>query len=311
MRRSPLILALVSLLLVVAGACNSAVERDGSEVRVVASTALIAEFASTVAGDDAIVVGLIPAGVDLHSFEPAPGLVAAIAQADLVLVNGHNLEEGLLEVIEQNVSDGVRIVAVSDGIERLLAGGHDEAEHDEADDNERDGVDPHLWLDVRNAIHYVEQTRDALIEVDSAREGGYEERAAAYMEELEALDAELVGWLSLIRGDARQLVVFHDAYGYLAAAYGLEVLAAVLPAGAQQDPAAGRVAELIELVRESGVRVVFAEPQFNSTVLDRIASEAGVQVRPLYSTFAGDVDSYIKLMRANGESLGAGAGIVR
>ncbi|MBT5773508.1 MAG: zinc ABC transporter solute-binding protein, partial [Dehalococcoidia bacterium] len=72
--RPPLVLAVVSLLLVLAGGCNSAIERDGSEVRVVASTGLIAEFASTVAGDDAIVVGLIPAGVDPHSFEPAPAI---------------------------------------------------------------------------------------------------------------------------------------------------------------------------------------------------------------------------------------------
>lgn len=297
MRRILPLFALLVALSGVAVGCSAEVERDSSEVRVVASTALIAEFASIVAGDDAVVVGLIPAGVDLHSFEPAPGIVASIAQADLILVNGHGLEETLLKVIEQGASDGVPIVAVSDGIAELLGGDG--------------GVDPHLWLDVRNAMHYVEQTRDALIEIDPGHEGGYRERADVYLAELGALHEELVAWLSLIRGNARQLVVFHDAYGYLAAAYGLELLAAVLPAGAQQDPAAGRVAELIELVRESGVRVVFAEPQFNSTVLDRIASEAGVQVRPLYSTYAGEVDSYVELMRANGESLGHGAGIVR
>ncbi len=295
MRRSPLVLAVVSLLMVLAGGCNSAIERDGSEVRVVASTALIAEFASVVAGDDAIVVGLIPSGVDLHSFEPAPAIAAAIAQADLVLVNGHNLEEGLLEVIEQNVSDGVRIVAVSDGIERLLAGGDGDAGED--------AVDPHLWLDVRNAIHYVVQTRDALIEVDPGHESGYRERAAAYLEELEALDAELVLQMADLSDEARRLVVFHDAYGYFAAAYGLELLAAVLPAGAQQDPAAGTVAELIGLLQESGVSAVFAEPQFNSAVLESIASEADVEVGALYSTFAGEVDSYIELMRANADAL--------
>ena len=294
------VLLLPALLVVLSGVvvgCDSEVSHDSSEVRVVASTALIAEFASVVAGDDVMVIRLIPPGVDLHSFEPAPAIAAAIAQADVVLVNGQNLEEGLLQVIEQNVSEGVRIVAVSDGIEVLLGG---------------DGViDPHLWLDVRNAIHYVEQTRDALIEVDPGHESGYRERADGYLAELEMLDEELTSWFGMIPGRARQLFVFHDAYGYLAAAYGLELVASVLPAGGQQDPTAGRVAELIELVEASGVRVVFAEPQFSSTVLDRVASEAGVGVKPLYSTFAGEVDSYIELMRANAKSLGAGADIVR
>ena len=304
MRGSAAVLALVAALLALATACNSDVERDASEVRVVASTALIAEFAATVAGDDAIIVGLIPAGVDVHSFEPAPAMAAAIAQADLVLVNGYDLEEALLEVIQQNVSDGVRIVAVSDGIEELLQGG------EQADDegNSQEGIDPHLWLDARNAMHYVESIRDALIEISPAREDGYRERSAAYLAELQALHAELVERLAAVPDDRRQLVVFHDAYGYFAAAYGLELLAALIPAGAQQDPAAGTVAELIELLRDSGVPTVFAEPQFNGSVLERIAAEADVRVGTLYSNFAGEVDSYTELMQANADALIEGLG---
>lgn len=282
------------------GGCGSSEERDSSEVRVVASTALITEFASTVAGSDAVVVGIIPAGVDIHSFEPAPAIAASIAQADLVLVNGHRLEETLLGVIEQNVRAGVPVVAVSDGIEQLRSGGHDEA------DDEVEGVDPHLWLDVANAIHYVERTRDALIAVDPAHEAGYGERAAAYIERLGALDAEVRAELAAIPEGERRLVVFHDAFGYFADAYGFELVAAVLPAGGQQDPSAGTIAELIGVIEESGVPVAFAEPQFSAAILDQIASEAGVEVGVLYSTYAGEIDSYEGLMRANAEALRVG-----
>jgi ABC-type Zn uptake system ZnuABC Zn-binding protein ZnuA len=304
-RRAAAVFALVAALLVLATACNSDVERDASAVRVVASTALIAEFAATVAGDDAIIVGLIPAGVDLHSFEPAPAMAAAIAQADLVLVNGYDLEEVLLEVIQQNVSDGVRIVAVSDGIEELLQG------REQPDDgrDSQEGIDPHLWLDARNAMHYVESIRDALIEIAPAHEDGYRERSAAYLTELQALHAELVERLAAVPDDRCQLVVFHDAYRYFAAAYGLELLAAVIPAGAQQDPAAGTVAELIELLRDSGVPTVFTEPQFNASVLERIAAEADVKVGMLYSNFAGEVDSYTELMQANADAFTEGLGL--
>lgn len=298
---SLVVVAVAASVLLVAG-CGSEPASDDGEVRVVASTALLAEFAEIVAGDDAVVVGVIPAGVDPHSFEPSPAIAASIAQADLVLMNGHDLEETLLSVIEQNVADGVPVVAVSDGIDVLFAADEDA----DADGGEEEGVDPHLWLDARNAMHYVEAIRDALIEVAPDREGGYRERAAAYLAELQTLHDGLVEQLAVIPPEARQLVVFHDAYQYLAAAYGLEVLAAVLPASAQQDPAAGAIADLIKLIEEEGVRTVFAEPQFNAAVLERIAAEAGVEVGMLYSTYAGEVDTYVELMRANSEALRAG-----
>jgi ABC-type Zn uptake system ZnuABC Zn-binding protein ZnuA len=315
--RPPLVLAVVSLLLVLAGGCNSAIERDGSEVRVVASTGLIAEFASTVAGDDAIVVGLIPAGVDPHSFEPAPAIAAAIAQADLILVNGYNLEEGLLDVVEQNASNESVLIAVSAGIDvdehthdddAEDGHGHDEeAEVDHAALSRAEG-DPHLWLDVRHAMRYVENIRDTLIELDPAHGDGYEERAAGYLAELQALDDRLVAQISDIAEGDRELVVFHDAFQYFARAYSLELVAAVLPAGAQQDPSAGALVELIETIEAREVRVVFAEPQFSSTVLERIASEAGVEVGTLYSVYAGEVDTYIEMMEANGDALAERAG---
>lgn len=304
MRRFILALLVLPGLLAAGVGCTSDDAGESSEVRVVASTALIAEFASTVAGEDAVVVGLIPPGVDLHSFEPAPGIAASIAQADLILVNGHGLEGTLLEVIEQSASGGVPIVSVSDGLDVLEAGegdGHDE--DDGHGDDDHGEVDPHLWLDVRNAMGYVETIRDALIEVSPEFESGYRERADGYLAELESLDAEVRAAVETIPAGARQLVVFHDAYSYLAEAYGLELLAAVLPAGGQQDPSAGTVAELIELLRASEVGTVFAEPQFNSTVLEQIASEADVEVGVLYSTFAGDIESYAGLMRANSEAL--------
>jgi manganese/iron transport system substrate-binding protein len=303
-RCSPALCALVAVLVALVVGCNfdADAERDSGEVRVVASTALIAEFASTIAGDDAVVVELIPAGADLHSFEPAPAVAAAIAQADLVLINGHDLEGTLLEVIEQNTSDGVPIVAVSDWIEALFRAG------EQVDDgrDQRGGIDPHLWLDARNAMHYVEQIRDALIEIAPADHDGFRERSAVYLGELQALHEDLVAQLASIPDGDRQLIVFHDAYRYFAAGYGLELLATLLPAGAQQEPAARTIAKLIELIEESGVRIVFAEPQFNSAVIEHIAAEADVGVGTLYSTFSGEIDSYMELMQANADALTKG-----
>jgi manganese/iron transport system substrate-binding protein len=303
------------LLLAACGSDGSSAEGGGP--RVAASTALIAEFASVVAGDDAEVTTLIPGGVDVHSFEPAPATVGAIAEADIVFVNGYNLEEGLLPIVIENVADGVAIVPVAAGL-APLEGGH---EHEDGDDHEgeddhvdtggdliRATGDPHFWLDVSNAIHYVEQIRDHLVELDPSSADGYRARSAAYILELEALDAEVGETIGSIPVESRKLVVLHDAYQYLAHAYGLQIAAALLPVGAQQDSSASEVAALIKLIEQLGVPVIYREPQFSAAVLDSIAEETGVRVMVLYSTYAEGIDSYEALMRANAAALVEGLG---
>ena len=159
-----------------------------------------------------------------------------------------------------------------------------------------------------NAISYVEVIRDQLVALDPASSAGYESRAAAYIEELRALDGEIRAAIATIPQGDRQLVVLHDAYQYFAAAYDLEVIATLLPGGAQQDPNAGAVVALIELIRERGVPAIYREPQFNAAVLTSVADETGVEVLLLYSNFADGVASYPELMRANAAALVEGLG---
>ena len=279
---------------------------------------MIAEFASTVAGDDAEVTTLIPAGVDVHSFEPAPATVGTIAEADIVFVNGYNLEEGLLDIVLENVDPDTEVVAVAAGL-TALEGRHDheeddaDADHEESDHDDHEDViraagDPHLWLDVSNARRYVEQIRDHLVELDPEAADRYSERAGAYLEELDALDEEVVTAIAAIPEANRQLVVLHDAYSYLANAYGMELAASLLPAGAQADPSASEVVALIELIDDLGVPVIYREPQFSASVLDAVAEETGTTVLVLYSTFAEGIDSYVELMRANAAALVEGLG---
>ena len=261
---------MVNLLLFVgmlsASACSSdendqAKTRDES-LRIVASTAVIGEFVSIVAGSEADVEILIPPGVDLHSFEPLPSTAASVAEADLIFVNGRNLEEGLLDIIEENVKEMARVIPVSAGLDQLdyrgHAHGHDK--HDDDDDHDKHGHDkhdddeteysaliraegdPHFWLDVTNAIHYVEVIRDELTASDPKNGSGYRDRAATYIGELEALHQEMRDGIANLPEDGRDLVVFHDAYQYFAAAYGLELTVSMLPHDPQQAPSSAVVA---------------------------------------------------------------------
>jgi ABC-type Zn uptake system ZnuABC Zn-binding protein ZnuA len=261
--------------------------------RVVASTALIGEFASIVAGEDAQVETLIPPGVDLHSFEPAPASAAAVARADIVFVNGYNLEEGLLDIVMQNARADAPVVAVAAGLPPIEGASADAAAAIRAEG------DPHFWLNVAHAEHYVAQIEQHLAQLDPEHADAYKARAGAYIRQLRVLDAEVRTAIAAIPEGSRQLIVFHDAYRYLAAAYGLDLTASVLPVGAQQDPSAAALADLIELIEERDVRAIYREPQFGASVLESIAGETGVTVLVLRSTFSDGVDSYVELMRAN------------
>ena len=304
--RLAFMLPLAALLL--APACSSSDDSQGEGLRVVATTPLLAEFAGRVAGEDAQVSALIPLGVDLHSWQPSTTVARDIEQADVVIVNGHGLEEGLLRIVTENARSDASMVTASEGL-APLEGGHEDEGGDHADDgNAGDGDDPHLWLSVPNAIGYVENIRDALVAADAAHAAGYEERAAALIAEFEALDAEVRSGLASIPEGRRTIVAFHDAYQYLAAEYGLDVVASVAPSNPNQATSAQAIAEIVELVRTLGVGAVFKEPQFSAQSLDLIAQESGARVLELRSTLSEDTPTYAEMMRANVAALVDGLG---
>lgn len=302
--RRALLLWLVAgaaLLLAACGGDDGDGEPDGRP-RVLASTAIIAEFARQVAGDDAVVTTLIPVGVEVHAFEPTTDAARRIAEADLIFVNGYNLEAGVLDVIVENRASDAALVVVSEGISPLRAGGVNDA--GDPGDLLFAAGDPHMWLDVENAERYVDRIRRALVEVDPAHAGGYERRAGAYVEELRTLRAELEETIGAIPASRRKLVVFHDAFRYFAQAFQFELVAAVSPANPNQEPSPRDVADTINTVEREGVPAVFREPQFSSQVLDLVAEETGVRVLTLYSVpIGGEASSYAEMMRANARAL--------
>jgi ABC-type Zn uptake system ZnuABC Zn-binding protein ZnuA len=278
----------------------------GGRPRVVATTAILADFAKQVAGPDADVAAIIPPGVDLHSFEPAPSVAKSIAGANVIIVNGYHLEESLLPVIAQNKRKGATVIVAAAGLKaRAAVEEHDAHEQPVAglDPLATAEGDPHLWLSVAGARKYVENIRDGLIGADAAHADGYRQRATAYLATLDVLDAEVKTTIAKIPRERRQLVVFHDAYGYFAEAYGLTLTASVLPGGANQQVSAQKVAEVAAIVKRAGVPAVYREPEFDAKVLDAIAKETGARVLTLYSTYAGPVTDYPALMRADAAAL--------
>ena len=337
---------LLALALAVAAACTGG-DDDGGEVaevtevaevaevaderlQVVASTGIIAHFAKQIARDDADVVSVIPPGADAHSFTPTTTAIRNIAAADLVIVNGYNLEESTLATIFENLPDDATLVVATAGIAPLEGGHHhhdeEEGHHDEDEDEEghddhdemqvaaehelaiADG-DPHMWLTVPNAMVYVRNIADAIVAADPDNAAAYRARAEAYLAELQALDEEVRATIAGIPEESRVLIVYHDAFQYLAAEYGLELAATLLPGNPSQQASAAAVAEIIEIVGDREVGAVYREPQFAADAIESIAEEAGVRALTIYSAaFTDEVDSYLKLMRANADALAEGLG---
>ena len=314
LRRLSAALAVV-LALAVAAACTGGDEGDddGGRLQVVASTGIIAHFAEQIAGEDADVVAVIPAGADAHSFSATTTDIRNTSAADIVIVNGYNLEEGALGTIFEHLPGDATLVVAAEGIDPLEGGHHEEEEKEEEVEGggiaTAEGVDPHMWLSVPNAMVYVRNIANGLVAADPDNASAYREREEAYLAELQALDEEVRATIAGIPRERRVLIVYHDAFQYFAAEYGLDLAAAVLPASPSQQASAAAVAEIIEIVAGRQVGAVYREPQFAAAALEAIAGEVGVRVLTLYSgAFTDEVSTYIEAMRANAEALAEGLG---
>jgi manganese/iron transport system substrate-binding protein len=257
---------------------------QAAEVRVVVSLGLFADFARQVGGDRADVSTLMPAGADPHTYNPPPGRVVRLTEADVVVMNGLGLESPVEDTLKENIPSSATLIELAEGLPVI------------------DG-NPHLWLDVRNAIAYVERIRDALVEIDPAGAETYSANADSYLAELRTLDAEVAAAIDSIPSDRRKLVTFHDAFSYLAQRYGLE-LTGVVVASPGKEPSAKDVANLVNAIAAEDVPAVFKEPQFNARILELAADDAGVEVCTLYSgTLDKKVNTYVKLMRFNASEM--------
>ncbi len=168
-------------------------------------------------------------------------------------------------------------------------------------------IDPHLWQNVRNAMAYVNLIRDTLIGVDPAAAETYRANAQAYLGELQATDDYVRAQIAAIPAEDRYLVTTHDAFGYLADAYGVKIAGFVTPNPASEPSLAGR-RKLAETIRTLGVRAVFLEPNLaaRSSTLTELARQQHIALCTIYGdTFDEHVTGYVQMMRANADSLRA------
>ena len=266
--------AVAAVLLAACGGGGDQAEESG--LLVVTTVAPLRDIIEQVGGDRVRVVALVPEGVNSHTFDPPPSAVGELERADLIVINGLNLELPTLELAEANASDGTQIIQLGN-----LAVSPSEYVFDFSFPEEDGNPNPHLWTAPHLAVEYAEFVRDGLTDIDPDGASYYAENAERLIERLWELDQAIDAATSTIPEEHRLLITYHDSFPYFAPRYGLEIIGAIQPSDFS-EPAPREVADLIEQIRDAGVPAIFGSEVFPSEVLDTIASEAGaVQVSTL------------------------------
>jgi len=290
--------------------------QPGEKLQVTASTTIIGDVLQQIAGSVADVQVLMAIGQDPHTYEPAPRELARLERAHIVFVNGFDLEEGLLRVLE-SVAQGP-IVPVSANIAPLEGEAHDDEEHEDGHDDEADHnseaeydehnheQDPHVWFSVANVKSWVEIIATALSDADPKNEAQYQANARSYLTQLETLDQETRQALDPIPQERRVLVTGHGVFGYFARDYGFRVVGTIIPSTSTQAEASARqIAQVVQDIREYNGPAIFVggtESQALQNLAQIIQQEAGttVRVKPtLTGSLTPQQPTYIDYFRYN------------
>jgi zinc/manganese transport system substrate-binding protein len=265
--------------------------RAADRLNVVASFSILGDFVRNVGGNSVSVTTLVGPDSDAHVYAPTPSDAKKIADAKLVFVNGFGLE-GWLPRLVQSAGGKAAVVTATSGITPLKLGSD---------------ADPHTWQSVANAKIYVTNIRDALVTADPANAEAFKSNATAYLAQLDALDREVREAVAQIPESRRQAISTHKAFGYFAAAYGVEFIAPV-GVSTESEASARDVARIITQIRSARIPAVFLENITDPRLMGRISAETGARVGgTLYSDSLtgekGDSPTYIAMVRHNIKAL--------
>ena len=242
---------------------------DNGKLNVVTTVAPISSIVRNVGGDRIDLYGIVPDGTNSHTFEPAPSDAVILSQADLIFVNGLDLELPTMQLAEANLREGAEIVSLG---EQTIS--EDEWVFDFSFPEEEGSPNPHLWTNPPYAKRYAEIVAETLSARDSDNAEYYAENLARYSAALDELDAAIAEAVETVPEENRKLLTYHDSWAYFAPRYGFVVIGAAQPSDFS-EPSPQEVARLIDQIRAEAVPAVFGSEVFASNVLEQIAQEAG------------------------------------
>jgi zinc/manganese transport system substrate-binding protein len=282
---------------------------NSNKLTVLASFSILGDFVAKVGGDRVEVSTFVGPGVDPHVYAPTPRDARIADTARLIVVNGLRFEGWMDRLLQASATRALVIVA-SAGI-APLAPSYPPPRAEEGWEgrvggrfgNATAGIDPHAWQRVDNAEIYVANIRDGLIRADPEGRATYEANAAAYIDELARLDADLRRAVAMIPPARRKVLTTHDAFGYLAADYGMAFIAAQ-GVSTEVEPSARDIARIIRTIRQQNIPALFFENAVDPRLVRRIAAETGARIGgTLFADTltgpAGPAPTYVDMMRHN------------
>ena len=299
---------------------------DGDTLNVLATTPMIGEFVNQVGGDNINLTVLMPPEANPHTYDPSPQDATTIAEADLVFFTGLKYEPApLLKLLESSACSPEVLAEVGESVfpVEFKEGGHDDHDdhgeegHDdeeEGHDDEEEGhdgheghghgaYDPHFWFDPNRVSYAAEYIEGKLIQYDPVNEESYKSLTDAFTTELRGLVNEVIELIGMIPSGNRKLITTHESLGYLEAKFGLEVLATIIPSLDSSDEVSpSDLVEVIEVIEEEGVKVMFVESETPSVYAETLAEETGITlVTGLYVETLKPNQSYSEFLISNVE----------
>ncbi len=264
---------------------TAAAQKD--DVKIVASFSILGDMVEQVVGDHASVTTIVGPDADAHVYQPSVADARAVTEADVIFVNGLGFETWSDTLISESGTKAVIHVA-TEGITPIEVDGE---------------TDPHAWNSLTNGMIYVQNIANAMAEAIPEHADTFAANAEAYNAKLKALDTETRAKLAELPANRRTVVTAHDAFGYLANAYGLTFLA---PVGidTEAEPSARDLAALIEQIKAEGAAALFVENITSPALVQQISDETGIAIGGrLYSDAlserGGPATGYLAMFRYN------------
>lgn len=276
------------------------------KIKVYATIFPLYDFARNIGKDKIDLNYIVPPSGEPHDYEISAKMVKDIQNSNVLIKNGLGVDAFVDDVTSE--SDKLKIVIASDGIKTLKYDEENSSkeEHEEDDVHKHGEYDPHVWLNINNAIKECENIKNILIEVDSENKDYYEENYINYIQSLKDLQKSYDSNLSNVNG--KSLLVSHDAYGYLCEEYGLKQIS-VTGVSPNQEPSISKITEITDYAKSNNIKYILFDGLVNPKVSQTIASEANIDTAILYSIDGitkddfNNNEGYISLMEKNLETL--------
>jgi zinc transport system substrate-binding protein len=277
---------------------------DNIKIKIATSFYPLAYFAQQVVGDWGEVTSLTPTGTEPHAFEPSAKAVASVYESDLFLFNGAGVDAWAGALEEDLELAGVKVIEMTRYFELKKLAEEESAGEEDVDEKDGDerGYDPHIWTDPVLAKKQIEVIRDALISLDPEHALTYQTNASETIAKLSVLDAEFQGTLASCAQDT--IIVAHDAFQYPADRYRINIIS-IAGLSPESEPSAQKLAELTDLAKQYGIKIIFFEELASPKLAQTLAEEVGATtlvLNPLEGLTEDQLaagENYFSLMKKN------------